>query len=365
VFGRRLLIARVVEQGWPVAHAAKAQGVSRQCAHRWIARWRAEGEAGLVDRSSRPHHSPGRSSAEVEARVVAARVEQRRGQDWLGPELGLPARTVSRILRRHQLPYLCELDPITGAIIRSSKATAVRYERDRPGELVHVDVKKIGKIPDGGGWRLLGREAANQGGSKGRRVGYDYVHSMIDDHSRLAYSEIHDDETALTCAAFLARAGAYFAGHGITRIERVMTDNAFAYRYGAAFLAPSQRWEPGRSSSVHTAPGRTGKWRGSTAPCKPNGPTASPSPATRNAARPLPPGSSSTTLNADTPHCVGNPQPAGCHPPNGRVQLAAGTECFRRSDAPDGHLPYFRRGRTSSSASQVCRVRPPPGDHST
>ena len=237
VFGRRLLISRVVEHGWPVAHAAKAQGISRQCAHRWIARWRAEGEAGLVDRSSRPHHSPGRSSAEVEARVVAARAEHRRGQDWLGPELGVPARTVSRILRRHQLPYLRELDPITGAVIRSSKTTAVRYQRDRPGELVHVDVKKIGKIPDGGGWRLLGREAANQGGSKGRRVGYDYVHSMIDDHSRLAYSEIHDDETAPTCAGFLERAAAYFAGHGITRIERVMTDNAFAYRYGTAFLA--------------------------------------------------------------------------------------------------------------------------------
>lgn len=138
VFGRRLLISRVVEQGWPVAHAAKAQGVSRQCAHRWIARWRAEGESGLVDRSSRPHTSSHRTSSEVEARVVAARAEHRRGQDWLGPELGVPARTVSRILRRHQLPYLCELDPITGAIIRASKATTTRYQRERPGELVHV-----------------------------------------------------------------------------------------------------------------------------------------------------------------------------------------------------------------------------------
>lgn len=218
VFGRRLLVSRVVEQGWPVAHAAKAQGISRQCAHRWIARWQAEGEAGLVDRSSRPHRSPQRTSPEVEAQVVAARVEHRRGQDWLGPELGLPARTVSRVLRRHELPYLHELDSITGAIIRASKATAIRYQRDRPGELVHVDVKKIGKIPDGGGWRILGREAANQGGRKARRVGYDYVHSMVDDCSRLAYSEIHDDETAPTCAAFLARAAAYFAAHGITRM---------------------------------------------------------------------------------------------------------------------------------------------------
>lgn len=237
VFGRRLLVTRVLEQGWPVAHAAKAQGVSRQCAHRWISRWRAEGEAGLADQSSRPHSSPRRTSSEVEAKIVAVRVEQRRGQDWLGAQLGVPARTVSRVLRRHQLPYLHELDPITGAIIRSSKATTVRYERDRPGELVHVDVKKIGKIPDGGGWRVLGREAANQGGRKRRRVGYDYVHSMVDDCTRLAYSEIHDDETAPTCAAFLARAAAYFAHHGITAIERVMTDNAFAYRRGQAFRA--------------------------------------------------------------------------------------------------------------------------------
>lgn len=237
VFGRRLLITRVLEQGWPVAHAAKAQGVSRQCAHRWIARWRAEGEAGLADRSSRPHHSPLRTSPEVEAGIVAARVGQRRGQDWLAAELGVPARTVSRVLRRHRLPYLHELDPLTGAVIRSSKATAVRYERDRPGELVHVDVKKIGKIPDGGGWRLLGREAANSAKGKRPRIGYDYVHSMVDDCSRLAYSEIHDDETAPTCAAFLARAAAYFAAHGITRIDRVMTDNAFAYRYGNDFHA--------------------------------------------------------------------------------------------------------------------------------
>lgn len=237
LFGRRLLISRVVEQGWPVAHAAKAQGVSRQCAHRWIARWRAEGEAGLVDRSSRPHTSPHRTSSEVEARVVAARAEQRRGQDWLGPELGVPARTVSRILRRHQLPYLCELDPITGAIIRASKATTTRYQRERPGELVHVDVKKIGKIPDGGGWRLHGREATVAHKHKRIKIGYDYVHSMVDDCTRLAYSEIHDDETAPTCAAFLGRAAAYFAAHGITVIERVMTDNAFAYRHGAAFLA--------------------------------------------------------------------------------------------------------------------------------
>ncbi len=210
-------------------------GVSRQCAHRWVARFDAEGEAGLVDRSSRPHTSPGRTSAETEAAIVACRREQRRGQDWIAGELAVPARTVARVLRRHGLPYLRVLDPITGQVIRASKTTTVRYERARPGELVHVDVKKIGKIPDGGGWRAHGREATTV--AKGRRpvIGYDFVHSMVDDHSRLAYSEIHPDETGATSAAFLIRAAAYFTGHGIESIERVLTDNAFAYRNSTAF----------------------------------------------------------------------------------------------------------------------------------
>ena len=115
--GRLLLVERVISQQRPVAHVAKELGVSRQCAHHWIKRYRAEGEAGLLDRSSRPHNCPHRTPAAVEASVVAARRDQRRGQDWLGPELGIPARTVSRILRRHQLPYLRECDPLTGVIL--------------------------------------------------------------------------------------------------------------------------------------------------------------------------------------------------------------------------------------------------------
>jgi transposase len=132
VHGRQLLVDRV-SSGRPVAHVAKEVGVSRQCAHRWVARYAAEGEAGLQDRSSRPRHSPRRTSPAVEAAVVAARRKHRRGSDWLAVELGVPARTVSRILRRHQLPYLADCDPLTGQLIRSSKQTACRYERDRPG----------------------------------------------------------------------------------------------------------------------------------------------------------------------------------------------------------------------------------------
>jgi transposase InsO family protein len=234
VHGRRLLVHRVRELGMPVAHAAATMGISRQCAHRWVARYDAEGDAGLHDRSSRPRSTPTRTPAQVETMIVELRREHRRGQDWLGPELGVPARTVSRVLRRHDLPRLCTLDRLTGEPIRASKQTAVRYERARPGELVHVDVKKIGRIPDGGGWRAHGRAAT---ATTKARVGYDYVHSMVDDHTRLAYSEILPNEQGPTCAGFLHRAAVFFAAHGIDRIERVMTDNAKNYTISTDFQA--------------------------------------------------------------------------------------------------------------------------------
>ena len=231
--GRCLLVQRVREQGMPVAHVAKAMGVSRQCAHRWLCRFDAEGVAGLHDRSSRPHYCPTRTSAAVEAAVVAARAEQRRGQDWLGAELGVAPRTVSRILRRNDMPRLCDCDPLTGAVIRASKTTAVRYERERPGELIHMDVKKIGRIPDGGGWKAHGREMGSTARRRKNPVGFDYVHSVVDDHSRFAYSEILADERADTTAAFFARAVDIFAAHGIP-IDAVMTDNAWNYTHSNA-----------------------------------------------------------------------------------------------------------------------------------
>src|SRR5687768_4867869 len=203
------------QRGWPKAHIAAAMGVSRKCVRTWIDRYTAEGERGLQDRSSRPHRSPRRTAPEVEERIVELRQQARRGPDWLAAELGVAPRTVSRVLARRGAPRLAALDPLTGQVLRASKATAVRYERARPGELVHMDVKKLGRIPDGGGWRAEGQNTTNHRSRLNKtRIGYDYVHSMVDDRSRLAYSEVLPDEKGPTCAAFLDRAIDYFAGHG-------------------------------------------------------------------------------------------------------------------------------------------------------
>nr|WHW29152.1 putative transposase [uncultured bacterium] len=225
--GRRLIVERV-QAGQPVSHVAKAMGVSRQCAHRWINRFNEAGEDGLEDRSSRPHNSPNQTAPDVEERVLAARREHRCGPDQLTHEVGVPARTITRILRRNGVPRLHDCDPLTGELIRSSKTTAIRYERDRPGELVHMDVKKLGRIPPGGGWKAHGRQKGSANRDRKRKVGFDYIHSVVDDHTRLAYSEIHDDEKGDTCAAFFERAIEFYKEHGI-EIERVMTDNHWSY----------------------------------------------------------------------------------------------------------------------------------------
>jgi hypothetical protein len=179
--------------------------ISRPTAHKWIRRWRCEGESGPIDRSSRTRRTPHRTTPATEARVCRLRQDRKLGPARIGPILGLPASTVHRILTRHGLNRLALLDRPTGQLIR-------RYERARPGELVHVDVKKLGRTPDGGGHKVLGRQA---GRARRSNVGFDYVHCAVDDHSRLAYSEIHPDEKAATCAAFLRRAAAFFHACGI------------------------------------------------------------------------------------------------------------------------------------------------------
>jgi len=258
-----LLIVQRHQAGWPQAHIAAAMGVSRKCVKTWIDRFDELGEDGLRDRSSRPHSMPTRTDAATEAAIVQLRTSQRVGPDQISARLGVPARTVSRVLARHGLPRLSMLDPITGQVIRASKTTAVRYEHPYPGSLVHMDVKKLGRIPDGGGWRVHGRPATAAAQHKRKRIGFDYVHSLIDDHSRLAYCEALPDEQGPTCAGFLGRALDYFAAHGITRVERLMTDNAWAYKWSLRqvckdygdikqiFIKPHCPWQNGKAERLN------------------------------------------------------------------------------------------------------------------
>jgi transposase InsO family protein len=261
-FHARLLIVERYRAGWKQAHIAAAMGVSRKCVKTWLDRFTADGRAGLHDRSSRPHRCPRRTSAEVEQRILTLRRQQRCGPDGIAAQLGVPARTVSRVLARHQMPHLARLDPITGAVIKASKTTATRYERGTPGELVHMDVKKIARIPEGGGWRAHGRAHREATRDRTTKLGYDYVHCLVDDHSRLAYSEVLPDEKGPTCAAFLTRAATYFAGHGITGIQRLMTDNAWAYRWSLRtvcaqlgtrqlFIKPHCPWQNGKAERLN------------------------------------------------------------------------------------------------------------------
>lgn len=228
--GRARLARCVVDQGYPLRAAAERFQVAVPTAKRWADRYRAHGGAGLADRPSRPRSSPARTGRRRERRVVKLRVTRQWGPARIGARLGMAPSTVGRVLARYRVPRLASLDRATGAPVR-------RYERDHPGALVHVDVKKLGRIPDGGGHRALGRAAgrANKPRSGAGGAGYGFIHSALDDHSRLAYSEIHPDERKHTAAEFWTRAAAYFTSVGI-HPDRVLTDNAWAYR-STAFRA--------------------------------------------------------------------------------------------------------------------------------
>ncbi len=220
VLGRQLLVDRVLIDGWKPADAAKAMGVSRQTAYKWLRRFRDEGRAGLVDRTSAPRRCPHRLGPSEVARIVAARLDTLHGPHRLAYELGRHRSTIYGVLRREGISRLSYIDRPT--------RTVVRYERERPGELLHVDVKKLGRIRDGGGWRMLGKEGSRLD-VNANRVGYDYLHVAVDDHSRVAFVRALPDEKGPTCAQFVADAATYFSGLGVI-IERVMTDNAMNYR---------------------------------------------------------------------------------------------------------------------------------------
>ncbi len=220
--GRRELARRVVEEGWTLTAAAAAAGVSVRCGRKWVGRYRA-GDQQLSDRSSAPRRVANRTSADRVAVIVALR-RLRMTAAEIAETLAMPLSTVSAILRRQGV----------GRLGRIGLEPAVRYERSRPGELVHIDVKKLGRFETAGkrvGFRLAGQGRPRQRDRHGHKrgtSGWDYVHVAVDDYSRLAYAEVLSDEKAATAVAFLRRALAFFARHGV-QVERVITDNGAAY----------------------------------------------------------------------------------------------------------------------------------------
>jgi transposase InsO family protein len=237
----RLRIGKlVVDQGVPISQAAELFQVSWPTAKRWAERYRGQLASGsgpvraqdLQDRSSRPHHSPTKTPQPVVRKIVHLRWRKRLGPVAIAGKVGMPPSTVYAVLRRCRVHRLWHVDRRTGEVVR-------RYEHDYPGSLIHVDVKKLGNIPVGGGWRYVGRQqgARNKvitpglARNKYRQPlsGHAFVHTVIDDHSRVAYAEIHNDEKALTAAGVLRRATAWFAARGV-RVERVLSDNGSCYR---------------------------------------------------------------------------------------------------------------------------------------
>jgi transposase InsO family protein len=232
----RLRLARlIVEQGWSVPRAAERYDVSWKTAKKWADRYQIEGPVGMMDRSSRPRRQPNRTPAPVMRKIVHLRWKQRLGPVEIGERLGIASSTVHAVLVRCRINRLSHIDRATGEPIR-------RYEHERPGELLHVDVKKLGKVPDGGGWRYVGRElglrnraatAARTGAPKSKYrqplIGTCFLHTVIDDHSRVAYVEARDDETKETASEVLRNAVAWFADRGVV-VQRVLSDNGSCYR---------------------------------------------------------------------------------------------------------------------------------------
>jgi transposase InsO family protein len=229
----RFRLCLLIEDGYTVASAAEGFRISRQTAHKWWRRYQEAGRAGLEDRSSRPRRCPTKTPPKVERRVVELRRRHQVGAARLAERANIPASTLHAIWARHGVSRLSDLERRTGRVIR-------RIETSRPGELVHIDVKKQAKIPKGGGWRVNGVEKKNRHGQGGRpRLGYAYIHSAVDAYSRLAYSEVHANEQAVTAVGFWRRARDFFASYGIT-VERVLTDNGKCYiskAFGAELVA--------------------------------------------------------------------------------------------------------------------------------
>jgi transposase InsO family protein len=223
--GRLLLVRRVEDLGWPAAQVAEAAGVSRATVYKWLRRFRTEGQAGLQDRSSRPKRSPRALTAEQIVRIRKLRRGLKRGPHRLAPVLGIPRSTIYAVLRRQGCARLRDFDRVTGR--------PMRYVREQPGELLHVDVKKLGVIPPGGGKRVLGKALAAR---RHRDRGYDCIYVAVDDASRVAFVEVLPDQSELSAIQFARATHRFFAQHGV-RVERIMTDQHRTFRVSKAFHA--------------------------------------------------------------------------------------------------------------------------------
>ena len=301
----RLRLARlIVEHGWTPARAAERYDVSWRTANKWADRYRDEGPAGMYDRSSAPHRQPNKTPAPVVRKIVHLRCKQRLGPVEIGDRLDMPSSTVHAVLVRCRLNRLSHIDRATGEPIR-------RYEHDQPGDLLHVDVKKLGKVPDGGGWRYVGKQQGDKnraatvlrtGAPRNKYrdplIGTCYLHTVIDDHSRVAYVEARDDETKQTATEVLRNAVAWFAERGVT-VKRVLSDNGGCYR--------SRLWRetcadlgitPKKTAPTDRRP--TARSNASTAPWPRDGPSRSSTTPNQHDSPPCQHGSTTTTTTGPT-----------------------------------------------------------------
>jgi len=311
----RLRLARlIVDHGWPPARAAERYDVSWRTARKWADRYRDEGATGMLDRSSAPHRHPNRTPAPIVRKIVHLRWKQRLGPIEIGERLDMPASTVHAVLVRCRINRLSHIDRATGEPIR-------RYEHQAPGDLIHVDVKKLGKVPDGGGWRYVGRQQGkkNRSATVARTgeprtrwhdplVGTCFLHTVIDDHSRVAYVEARNDETKETATEVLKNAVAWFAERGVT-VKRVLSDNGSCYKSHLWRDTPVPTWASPRRRPAHIDLRRTARSSASTAPWLRAGRSRSSTTPSQPGSPPCQHGSTTTTTTGPTRQS-GKPHPS-------------------------------------------------------
>ncbi len=351
--GRRRMVRCVTDRGWTVEATAERFQVDAKTVRKWRDRWLVAGDDGLRDRSSRPHRSPNRTRRQLRRKVCRIRKKRRWGADHIAFEVDLAASTVQNILNQAGLGRLDRGDRAT------NRESVKRYQRDTPGELIHVDIKKIAGIPDGGGWRTRGR-GYKGGGATSRRVGYRYIHTALDDRSRITYSEILDDEQGATAAGFWQHSGSCRSGstrNGSSPTTAPATDHATGTRPVTRPARRSRR--PDR-----TGPRPTARSNASTGSCSKNGPTSDPGDQRPNEPTPMT-GSSTSTITTEPTERSDGPPPSA----SSRTTSPKSTPSRRPSDPASfssyplaGGGPKGRRGAKSSIPRPANAIHVPPAE---